>query len=57
MASHRVLLMNSLSRKALSLVIHQEETMTLIFLLLTLLTMENILLDIKLRTSYMVETT
>ena len=44
MASRRVLLTNYVSRNAL--VIHQE-TVILISLLLTLLTMENILLDIK----------
>ena len=44
MASHRVLLTNYLSGKAL--VIHQE-TVILIFRLLTPLTMESILLDIK----------
>ena len=44
MASHRVLLTNYLSEKAL--VIHQE-TVILIFRLLTPLTMESILLDIK----------
>ena len=44
MASHRVLLTTYLSGKAL--VIHWE-TVILIFRLLTLLTMESILLDIK----------
>ena len=44
MASHRVLLTNYLSGKAL--VIHKE-TVILIFRLLTLLTMESILLDTK----------